>query len=609
MKKLFLASTLSALSFGAMSATLPTDLNWQTNWDAPLFASEEAKFGGTYRTYMASFPQTLRSVGPDSNSGLRGWFADDVPNLVSLHPDTLEWIPDLANEWAFGDDNKTIYFKLNPKAKWSDGKPVTADDFVFMLQFYRSEDIVDPWYNEYYTNVIADVKKFDDHTLAFVSATEKNQEDLLYTLGSLTPRPAHFYANPAKDDNGDGIDDNFVRKYNFKSEPTTFAYYMDTVKKGKSVTFKHVGEAWWGYSNPYYKNRYNVEKVRMTVIRDQDIAMKHFEKGKLDSFGLVMPSLWHDKTSSAPYQKGYITKFWGYNQYPEGAGGLWLNTAKPMLGDHNVRKGVALASDFDGMIAKLTRGDYVRKPNPLGVGRGEYDVKDVEPPKFEPEKAVEYFVKAGFDKLGDDGIRVNDEGQRLSFAITYSYPAHTPRMSYLKEQAKLAGLEYTLNLVDGSSAFKYILNKKHEVAFLTMGTAEVPAYWEYFHSVNANKPQPNNHTNYSSPELDALIMAFKGEFDLDKKRALSREIQTKVIEAAVIVPGYMVPYTREGHWRWMKYPEKPMTKRSASLFSGSFSPGLGVYWIDKDIKKETQKAMKSGQSFESVVVVDDTYKL
>ncbi|WP_212578034.1 hypothetical protein, partial [Vibrio parahaemolyticus] len=60
MKKLFLASTLSALSFGAMPATLPTDLNWQTNWDEPQYGSPEAKRGGTYRTFMSSFPQTLR---------------------------------------------------------------------------------------------------------------------------------------------------------------------------------------------------------------------------------------------------------------------------------------------------------------------------------------------------------------------------------------------------------------------------------------------------------------------------------------------------------------------------------------------------------------------
>ncbi|MCV6071353.1 hypothetical protein OFP26_37840, partial [Escherichia coli] len=83
-----------------------------------------------------------------------------------------------------------------------------------------------------------------------------------------------------KDENGDGIHDNFVRYYNFKSEPTTSAYYLDDIKKGKSVTFKHVGEDWWGYSNKYYQHRYNVDKIRITVIRDSDIAMKHFEKGK-----------------------------------------------------------------------------------------------------------------------------------------------------------------------------------------------------------------------------------------------------------------------------------------------------------------------------------------
>lgn len=143
MKRIILASTLSALSFGAMSATLPTDLNWQTNWDEPQYGSPEAKRGGTYRTFMSSFPQTLRSVGPDANSGLRSFILDETPGLVVRHPDTLEFIPELANEWALAGDNKTVYFKLNPQAKWSDGKPVTADDFVFMLKFYRSKDILE----------------------------------------------------------------------------------------------------------------------------------------------------------------------------------------------------------------------------------------------------------------------------------------------------------------------------------------------------------------------------------------------------------------------------------------------------------------------------------
>lgn len=74
MKKLLIASAIAVVSTTAYAASLPSDLQWQTNWDEPVFASPEAKRGGTYRTHLLSFPQTLRSVGPDSNSGLRGHF-------------------------------------------------------------------------------------------------------------------------------------------------------------------------------------------------------------------------------------------------------------------------------------------------------------------------------------------------------------------------------------------------------------------------------------------------------------------------------------------------------------------------------------------------------
>ncbi|MGF1726002.1 extracellular solute-binding protein [Photobacterium nomapromontoriensis] len=597
----------ATFSANVFAAELLSNLTWISNMDEPLFASPEAKRGGTYRTFMASFPQTLRSVGPDANSGLRHYFMDGVPKLVSRHPNTGKWIPQLAESWAFGDDNQTVYFKLNPKAKWSDGEDVTADDYLFMLKYYRSKDIIDPWYNDFFGRKIESVTKFDDYSIAIKSATKMSDEELMLQINlpsnGLQPRPEHFF-KPSKDENSDGIDDNFVRRYNFKSEPTTAPYYMDKVKKGKSVTFKHVGDDWWGYSNPYYQNRYNVDKVRIRVIRDSDIARKHFEKGNLDAFGLILPNLWHEKADTKPYQNGYIHKFWGYNQVVQGAGGIWMNTAQSLLDDRNVRAGITYATDFDGMIANVLRGDYVRMPHGMGFGHGGYDRSDNKAPAFNPKLAIEFFEKAGFDKVGSDGVRTNGKGLRLSFAVTYGYQFHTPRIAYLKEQAKQAGLELTLNLVDGSSAFKYILEKKHDLAFLTMGGGEIPAYWQYLHSVNA-KSQTNNHTNYRSPAMDAKIQAYDAEFDTTKKQAISHQIQQTVSDEYLIVPGYMVPYTREAHWRWMKYPTPAMTMNTNALFS---VVDLATFWIDEDVKKETLAAMKNGQKFAPVTVIDDTYK-
>ncbi|MGU3844972.1 extracellular solute-binding protein, partial [Vibrio diabolicus] len=104
-------ATLTAASFQLSAAELPADIEWISNNNEPLFASEEAVRGGTYRTYIQSFPQTLRSVGPDANSGLRQYLMDGSPKLAQRHPYTCKWIPQLAKSWAFGEDNKTVFFK------------------------------------------------------------------------------------------------------------------------------------------------------------------------------------------------------------------------------------------------------------------------------------------------------------------------------------------------------------------------------------------------------------------------------------------------------------------------------------------------------------------
>ncbi|MEZ8399535.1 extracellular solute-binding protein [Vibrio splendidus] len=597
------------LSFLAQAQQTPDNLEWHSNWVDPVFASDEAKRGGTLRSYMPSFPQTLRSVGPDANSGIRFYLMDGTPKLSQRHPNTDRWIPQLANEWAFGDDHKTVYFKLNPDAKWSDGESVTADDYLFMLTYYRSKDIIDPWYNDFFRNSIKAVEKFDDYTISITMAEPKSNYELMALINmpshGVQPRPKHHFVD-INDGNKDGMDDNFVRKYNFKSEPTTSPYYISKVNKGRSITFSHVGDSWWGYGNKYYQNRFNVEKLRIKVIRDSDIARKHFEKGKLDTFAMVQPQLWHEKTSSEPFSHGFIQKFWGFNQRPQGAGGLWINTSMPLLNNINVRKGITYATDFDGMIKNVLRGDYSRKPHAMGFGHGKYDLEGVEAPPFRPELAIGYFESAGFDSIGSDGIRMNASGVRLSFKITYGYNIWTPRVAYLKEQAKLAGLELNLNLVDGSAAFKFILEKKHQLAFLNMGGGEIPAYKEYFHSTNANRPQTNNHTNFSSPELDQKIEAFISEFDMERKQQLSQNIQRKIKDAYVIVPGYMVPYTRDAYWRWIKFPKNPMTKKTGAMFN---ILDTSNFWIDTDLKEETQLASKEGKAYPPITIIDDRYKL
>ena len=198
MKRIAIASLLSLFAFNAMAEKLPTDLNWISNLNEPLFASEDAKQGGILHSYMQSFPQTLRTVGPDSNGAFRPYMLDNAPALVSRHPNTLKFIPGLATSWAYGHDDKTVYFKLDPTAKWSDGEKVMADDYLFTLTYHRSKDIVAPWYNDYYTTEIDNIIKYDDYTIAVKMVEKKDRDNLMLDAGSLQPRPKHFFTFETK---------------------------------------------------------------------------------------------------------------------------------------------------------------------------------------------------------------------------------------------------------------------------------------------------------------------------------------------------------------------------------------------------------------------------
>lgn len=581
--------------------SLPTDLVWETNNEDPTFASADAKRGGTFRTFMESFPLTLRTVGPDSNGAFAGYLRYNRLGLVSYHPNTRRPIPGIATHWAFGEDGRSIYYKLNPKARWSDGVPVTADDFVFSVQFHRSKEIVAPWYNNYYTERIRDLKRYDDHTIGIQGAEPKPLVEMHYQY-SLGPQPRHFHK----------LDENWVRDYNWEIEPNTGPYQIGKVEKGKYIEM-HRKADWWANDLKYFRYRFNPDKVRVRVIRDQNIAFKHFIKGELDSFGLVVPTFWHEKATGAPFDAGYIGKYWFYNDLPVPSAGMYLNVTEPLLADAQVRFGLAHAMNFDRVINTVLRGDYKRLPT-FQLGFGEYDNRSIEARPFDLEKADEYFNAAGFTTRGADGIRVDAEGRRLSLRVTYGYPHHTPRLVVLQEEAKKAGVELELQLLDASNSFKQMQEKKHQIAWMTWSSSGLsPRYWEHFHSVNANKPQTNNITNHADPVMDELIMAYRASADFDERVAMSRRLEQMVYDSGVVIPTFQVPYTRSGAWRWVKLPPWLGTRTSGSLFNsqavsaGIFSSG-GLFWLDEEEKERILQAKDDGVAFEPVTVIDTDFR-
>jgi microcin C transport system substrate-binding protein len=562
--------------------TLPTDIQWLTNDTDPIYASPKATKGGTFREFILSFPLTLRRVGPDSNSAFRGHIGANQLSLTSVHPNTMNVIPSLATHWAYDADEKTVYYKLDTAARWSDGKAITADDYLFTLEFMRSKHITAPWYNNHYQEQIKQVIKYDDYTIAIEGATQKPTEDLHYFYG-LSPTPKHFHK----------LNKDWVKNYNWKIEPNSGPYQISKIKKGKTVTFVRKKD-WWAKDKRFFKNRFNVDKVIYKVIKDHNIAYKHFLKGNLDSFGLVLPNFWHEKAKGELYDRGYLHKTTFFNDLPQPSYGLFLNQDDPLLNDKNIRYGLAHALNFDKVINKVLRGDYTRL-NSFHSGYGEYSNNDIKARAFDLKKADKYFNDAGWNVRDGKGIRTKNN-QRLSFTLTYGKKYHTDRIVVLKEEAKKAGIELNLLLMDPAAAYKNVMEKKHQIAWMGWSAGYRPAFWQHFHSANAHKSQTNNITNMDNPELDKKIMAYRDEIKKANRIVMAKEIAQLIHDSGAFIPRTKVPYTRGAHWRWIQFPETPATRTSGSIYAPFGSDG-GLFWINKEEKIASLKAKKQDKAF------------
>jgi len=161
--------------------------------------------------------------------------------------------------------------------------------------------------------------------------------------------------------------------------------------------------------------------------------------------------------------------------------------------------------------------------------------------------------------------------------------------------------------MDSTAMFKKILEKKHDVAWMAWSTNIRPSYWQGWHSDNAHKSQTNNITNTDDLKLDELIDKYRASLSEEKRIKLSLKIQQAIHETGAFVPTFMIPYVRQGYWRWLELPSSHGTRRSEHLFDPFSSMTGGLFWINVEKKEETLLAKKSGRSFLPIVIKNELF--
>lgn len=609
----------------ATPADLPGDLTWENGSDLPDIGSPQAKKGGTYSGRIADFPRTLRLLGPDANGGFRSFILDDV-RLFFAHvhhqpgDDSFRLHPGLATEWATSNERRTVYVRINPNARYSDGEPVTTEDVLFSFFFFRSSYIVAPWYNDYYTNTFTNVTRYDDHTFSLTFPEAK--PDMTEKAMTWFPMPRHFFKE---------LGDDYVERYQWRFVPTTGPYVVHDkdIKKGRAITVTRAPN-WWAKDMKFWRNRFNFDKLRFTVIRDTAKGFEAFRRGDIDDVSLNLSEYWFDKlpNDGPDVAAGYIEKATFYNVRPRPTFGLWINASKPLLDNRDIRVGVNHATNFEMVNEKFFRGDAVRmKTRTDGFGAASHPELKARP--YDIDKALEYFATAGFDRRGDDGILMsagadgvsgNADDQRLSFTVSTGYDRYKDVLTILREEAMKAGVEFRIEVLDGTAGWKKYQEKKHDIhlAAFNVSYEQFPRHFEYLHSYNAYenafledgsvnsarkiKVQTNNNQMIADHTLDQLIDQYRAAVEPEVKAALAHRIQEIEHDFAAFIPGWVQPFYRRGYWRWLRHPEGFNMQHSAYDIQNFVS------WIDEDMKAETKAAMKKGETFPPQINVYDQFK-
>lgn len=580
-------------------ASLPPDLTWETGLDLPEIGSNEALKGGTIRWFMTSFPPCLRPYGPDANSSFRSEHHDDIYlTQTSVHPNFPgNYIPGVCDRWAIGPDRKTVYYHIDPAARFSNGNPITTADFFMTFYIQLSPYAQDPYGQNYFSTKFAGIDRYDDLTFA-VRLPEPRPDPIYFSL--IPPMDHLFYQEFGPD---------YPQRYQWRKDPSAGAYTIlpDDVKIGRTITMRRVKD-WWAKDRKYYKNRFNVDAIQFEVISNPEKAFEAFLAGRLDFYHTYLdrqPQNWSEKLDGEAFQNGWIGRAQFYNDYPRPSSGLYLNCTKPLLSDVRIRRGLQHSMNMQRVIDVELKGDMDRLRT-QNDGFGRFTHPTLQPAPFSIGLANSAFAEAGFSTRGPDGILKNPAtGQRLSFEFSIrSRPQEQRYALRLKEEALKCGVELRIEALDPSAQFKKILQKQHEISFA--GWVHVPPYpdyWQGFHSDNAYekeknpdgsrkiKTNTNNITETANPALDALIEQHEKARTLDDLERLGRQIEEMIAAEACFIPAWTTPWHRTAFWRWVRWPA------DFNVRTSEHPAQAHVHWLDESLRRETRAAMNSGKTF------------
>jgi len=491
----------------------------------------------------------------------------------------------LASKIEMPADRSWVVYHLHSKAKFHDGKPVTADDVAFSFNLLMDKG--DPLYGKYWADVER-VEILDDLSVKFYLGARPNPE-LPLIIGQLTVLPKHYW---------EGRD---FTKPDLEIPIGSGPYKILEFKPGRSITYQR-DDNYWAKDHPVNKGRYNFGTMTYDYYRDPTVSLHAFKAGEYDFRQENISRAWATAYSGPPFEDGFIVKEEIDNDVNQGMQCFVYNTRSQLFKDRKVREALAYAFDFEWTNKNLFFGQYTRSNSFFSNSElassglpGPQELKILEPyrdrlprnvfeKEYQPPKsngsgniraniriALRLLQQAGWEIKGKKLVN-KKSGDPFRFEILlYDSTFERVVLPFKKNLARL-GIEMDIRVVDTAQYMNRRRDFDFDMMIATFGQSESPGneQREYWGSSAADIPGTRNFAGLKNPVVDEIIEQIISAQNRKELVFATRALDRLLLWEHIVIPQWHIAKFRVAYWN----------KFSRSQIIPRYSLGFDTWWID-----------------------------
>ncbi|MEN4693016.1 extracellular solute-binding protein [Pantoea agglomerans] len=304
------------------------------------YADPRAPKGGSITMAVVGTYDNFNRYASRGNPGINtGTLYDGL--YTSSDDEPGSYYPLIAESARYASDFTWIEIRLNTRARFQNGTPITARDVAFTYQKFMTEGV--PQFRVAYRGVT--VKALNDLTVRIEA--QKPDKDLLLGLLTLPVIAESFWRD---------------KKFNEPlSEPplSSGPYRITRWKLGQFIEFSRVKD-YWAADLPVNRGRFNFDRMRYDYYLDDNVAFEAFKAGAYDLREETSAKKWATQYRGRNFDDGSIVKETTPNDAAIDTRWLAFNNEKPLFQDRRVRQALSLMFDFEWMNKALYYGAWQR---------------------------------------------------------------------------------------------------------------------------------------------------------------------------------------------------------------------------------------------------------